>query len=164
MSYRLLTDEDVCIACKACEVHCKVWNRVPAGLKLGVLLGDGPRMGRAGTTTGGTPGTGDAGGSGTRPVMRTLYMPCQHCDDAPCLGACPTGAMRRRGDGIVYVESGVCTGCRACLLACPWQVPQFDAAAGKMRKCDFCRDRLDQGLLPACVTGCTTKALRFEKI
>ena len=143
MSYRLLTDEDLCIRCKACEVHCKVWNRVPAGLKLGVLLADGPRM------------------QDGRPALRTLYMPCQHCDDAPCLTACPTGAMRRRADGIVYVESGPCTGCRSCLLACPWQVPQWDASAGKMRKCDFCRERLDQGLQPACVTGCTTKALSF---
>lgn len=147
MSYQLLTDENACIACKACEVHCKVWNRVPAGLKLGVLICDGPhfRQGRE-----------------SKPAMRTLYMPCQHCDEAPCITACPTTAMRRREDGIVYVESTACTGCRACLLACPWQVPQFDAAAGKMRKCDFCRDRVDQGLLPACVTGCTTKALSFK--
>mgnify|MGYP001025298329 CR=1 FL=1 len=145
MSYRMITDERLCINCKACEVHCKVWNRVPVGLKLGVHLNVGPDM-RDG-----------------RPALHTLYMPCLHCDDAPCLAACPTGAMRRREDGIVYIETPLCTGCRACRMACPWQVPQYDAAQGKMRKCDLCRSRLDAGLQPACVTGCTTHALRLEK-
>lgn len=154
MSYQLLTDENACIACKACEVHCKVWNRVPVGLKLGVLICDGPRFSNRRDRREGLEG---------RPFMRTLYMPCQHCDEAPCIPACPTGAMRRRHDGIVYVETLACTGCKGCLLACPWQVPQYDAAMGKMRKCDYCRERLDEGLLPACVTGCTTKALSFVK-
>ena len=146
MKYRMTTDEATCINCKACEVHCKVWNRVPTGLKLGVHLHDGPAL-RNGKT-----------------VLRTQYMPCQQCDDAPCLTACPTGAMTRRGDGIVFVDTPRCTGCKACLLACPWKVPQYDARQIKMRKCDLCRERLDAGLLPACVTGCTTKALKLETI
>lgn len=145
MKYRMTTDEGACINCKACEVHCKVWNKVPVGLKLGVHLNDGPVQ-RNG-----------------RPVLRTQYMPCQQCDDAPCLTACPCGAMNRRGDGIVFVDTPRCTGCKSCLVACPWKVPQYDAAQGKMRKCDLCRERLDAGLLPACVTGCTTRALSLEK-
>lgn len=144
MRYRIRFDEQLCINCKACEVHCKVWNRMPTGLKLGVHLHHGPFM-REG-----------------KPVLRTVYMPCQQCDDAPCLSACPTGAMRRRADGIVYVDSPRCTGCRACVLACPWKVPQYDAASGRVRKCDLCRERLDAGLRPACVTGCVGGALEFE--
>lgn len=145
MSYDILTDSALCIGCKACEVHCKVRNKVPVGLKLGVHIQDGPHL-----------------RDGKR-LLRTLYMACGHCDPAPCLQACPTGAMRRRSDGIIYIEASQCTGCKACLLACPWRVPQYDAALGKMRKCDLCRDRIDAGLLPACVTGCTMGALRLEK-
>ena len=141
MSWQIITDEKACINCKACEIHCKVWNRVPVGLKLGVHLSQGPDV------------------CDGKPTLRVLYMPCQHCAEPPCLPVCPTGALRRRADGIVYIEESACTGCRACRMACPWQVPQYDAAAQKMRKCDLCRSRLDEGLLPACVTGCTTKAL-----
>lgn len=150
--YSIQTDEQLCIACKACEVHCKVYNKVPVGLKLGVLLQAGPCL---------DPQDGEDGQNGQKVRMRTLYMPCTHCDEAPCLKACPNGAMRRRKDGIVYIESGLCTACKACFLACPQQVPQFDPKQGKMRKCDLCRHRIDAGLKPACVTGCTMGALHF---
>lgn len=149
--YSIQTDEHLCIACKACEVHCKVYNKVPVGLKLGILLQVGPHLDNEPSKK----------HKGQKVRMRTLYMPCNHCDEAPCLKACPTGAMRRRTDGIVYIESGACTGCKGCLLACPWQVPQFDPKQGKMRKCDLCRHRIDAGLKPACVTGCTMGALHF---
>lgn len=141
--YAILTDEQLCISCKACEIHCKVYNKVPAGLKLGVHLQAGPQI-EHGTVR-----------------MRTYYMPCNHCDKAPCVTACPTGAMQQRTDGIVFIENNLCTGCKACLLACPWEVPQFDAQQGKMRKCDLCMQRIDVGKKPACVTGCTMGALRL---
>jgi Fe-S-cluster-containing dehydrogenase component len=48
-----------------------------------------------------------------------------------------------------------------CLEACPWSVPRFNEHTGKMIKCDFCVDRIDNGLEPACVTACTTHALKF---
>lgn len=141
--YAIVTDEQLCISCKACEVHCKVYHKVPAGLKLGVHLQAGPDMQQG------------------KVRMRTLYMPCCHCEDAPCLSACPTGAMRQRADGIVYIEESVCTGCQSCAMACPWKVPQFDAQRRIMRKCDLCRHRIDAGQQPACVTGCTMGALQL---
>lgn len=145
MSYTLATDAAMCIACKACEVHCKVWNRVPVGIKLGTHTHEGPSM-RAG-----------------KPVLRTRFVSCRHCDDALCIAACPNGAMRRREDGIVHIETRQCQGCQTCRTACPWQMPQYDSQLHTMRKCELCRERLDQGLLPACVTGCTTKALSLQK-
>ncbi|HHB76267.1 MAG TPA: 4Fe-4S ferredoxin, partial [Desulfobulbus sp.] len=44
---------------------------------------------------------------------------------------------------------------------CPWGVPQLNQEKNKMVKCDFCVDRVDNGLKPVCVTKCTTQALRF---
>ena len=57
----------------------------------------------------------------------------------------------------------LCIGCKACILACPWAVPQWDETTGKAIKCDYCMDRVDQGLDPACVSGCTAHALSFTR-
>jgi Fe-S-cluster-containing dehydrogenase component len=89
-------------------------------------------------------------------------MPCFHCENPWCVSACPTGAMQQRSsDGIVFVDKSLCIGCKACITACPWGAPQWDKEHGKVIKCDFCKDRVDSGLEPACVTGCTTAALKW---
>lgn len=142
--YYIKLNQDRCISCKACEVHCKVKNRVPNGARLGQHISVGPIS------------------KGGLPRIMNLFMPCYHCEHPWCVSACPTGAMtRREPDGIVYVQSELCVGCKACIIACPWNVPQWDDATGRAIKCDFCRDRIDVGLLPACVTGCTSHALSF---
>jgi Fe-S-cluster-containing dehydrogenase component len=70
---------------------------------------------------------------------------------------------KRERDGIVYVASEECIGCKLCTYACPWGVPQWDPENAKVVKCDFCMDRIDQGLRPACATKCITNCLFFEK-
>ena len=83
-----------------------------------------------------------------------------HCEDAPCLLACPTGAIRREaGAQVVGVDAGLCIGCHSCSIACPFGVPRF-GTDGKMQKCDLCNERLKCGLEPACVRVCPTRALR----
>lgn len=141
--YLIKTNSDRCITCKACEVHCKQKNRVPVGAKLGQLVTVGP-IKRAG-----------------KPKVLNLFMPCFHCEQPWCVAACPTNAMVRRDDGIVYVDGELCVGCKACIIACPWDIPQWDEERGKVIKCDLCMDRIDEGLEPACVTACTTHALEF---
>jgi len=92
-------------------------------------------------------------------------MPCFHCENAWCEAACPTGAMKKRSkDGIVYVDSALCVGCKSCISACPWGAPQWNPETGKAVKCDYCADRIDAGLKPACVTICTTHCLHFGKV
>lgn len=145
-SYFIKIDQNRCISCKACEVHCKAKNRVPAGAKFGQLISIGPVKKK------------------DQPRYLTLFMPCFHCEDPWCVSACPTGAMTKRDkDGIVFVNQELCVGCKACIMACPWKVPQWDEVNGRAIKCDYCRDRIDEGLKPACVTGCTTHALSFIK-
>jgi Fe-S-cluster-containing dehydrogenase component len=55
-------------------------------------------------------------------------------------------------------------GCKTCVSACPWGAPQWDADRGKVVKCDYCMDRIDEGLEPACVTKCVTKCLHFGRV
>jgi Fe-S-cluster-containing dehydrogenase component len=101
---------------------------------------------------------------GSVPKMDFIFMPCFHCDRPWCVAACPTGAMQKRAkDGIVFVDHELCVGCKACMRACPWGAPQWDPEKGKVVKCDYCMDRVDQGLEPACVAKCVTKCLHFGK-
>jgi molybdopterin-containing oxidoreductase family iron-sulfur binding subunit len=106
-----------------------------------------------------------------------------HCQEPPCLEVCPTGATQKREDGIVFIDADRCVGCRACMVACPYQsryfndqvrgyfpgqglTPYEEWAYAKhppdvVEKCDFCRDRLAQGKEPACVANCMTRARYF---
>ncbi len=87
-----------------------------------------------------------------------------HCGDAPCIKICPTGALaQREEDGVVDLNRDLCIGCHSCLLACPFGTPRF-SEDGLMAKCDLCHTRIDQGLEPACVHTCTTKALGYSTV
>ena len=50
----------------------------------------------------------------------SLPVMCQHCESAPCVDVCPTGASMKRPDGIVLVDRHRCIGCRYCMMACPY--------------------------------------------
>jgi Fe-S-cluster-containing dehydrogenase component len=142
--YILRQDEANCIGCHACEVHCKTNKGLGPGPMPSKIVEVGP--------------VAVAG----RPRMRFVFMPCYHCEEAWCVNACPTHAMQRREkDGIVFVESSLCVGCKTCIAACPWGAPQWDPETRKVVKCDYCMDRVDEGLEPACVTKCVTGCLSF---
>ncbi len=79
--------------------------------------------------------------------------------DRPGTSRWPSGAYQHRDDGIVVLDGERCLGCRYCEMACPFGAPVFDEEAGIMRKCDFCCERIDRGLSPACVTACPVGAL-----
>ena len=144
--YMLRHDEANCIGCQACEVHCKTNKDLGAGPAPCKIISVGPI---------------DVGGL---PRMRHVFMPCFHCEEPWCVKACPTGAMQQREkDGIVFVQSALCVGCKSCIAACPWGVPQWDPATNKVVKCDYCMDRVDAGLQPACVTKCVTGCLSFGR-
>lgn len=144
--YYLLQDSEMCIGCSACQVHCKS-NKG---------LGPGPNLCRNMAS--------DFIAQGGMPRVRFVFMPCFHCEHPWCVAVCPTGAMVKRAeDGLVVVQTKLCVGCQACVEACPWQVPQWDDSARKVVKCDYCRERVEQGQDPACVTGCTSHALSFQR-
>ena len=103
---------------------------------------------------------------------------CNHCDDPPCTKYCPTRATWRREDGIVMMDFHRCIGCRYCMAGCPYGSRSFNwkdprpfikkiniefptRTKGVVEKCNFCEERLSQGLLPACVEACKEKALVF---
>jgi len=122
------------------------------------------------------------------PVKNKFYMgvQCFHCENAPCIKACPTKATWREPDGIVVIDYDWCIGCRYCLAACPywgrrfnWGDPEVPTdeinrnqhylgnrmrMRGVMEKCTFCIQRTRKGKLPACADACPTGSRVFGNL
>ena len=163
MHWGMVIDLKLCIGCNTCVVVCKMRNGTPKGIFWNRVLEEEV---------------------GTFPTARRIFWPvrCMHCEEPACVDACPTGASYQRVDNLVVVDGEKCVGCRACILACPYDVrtlwegdggyfkdgltPFEEQAyvkhvAGSVQKCDFCSSRIDEGLKPSCAEGCLTKAIIF---
>jgi len=137
-----LIDLDRCTGCKSCEISCKMEHELPAGpIRPIRVMEFGPEK------------------IGEKLRYDFVPMNCFHCGNAPCIESCPTGAMQKRDDGIVFVDKETCIGCKQCIKACPFGAPQYDPASGKVDKCDLCMHRIDAELVPACVSKCPTNAI-----
>ena len=102
---------------------------------------------------------------GTVPKVKVHYLPvlCMHCDNAPCIAACPaSGALYKRDDGLVIIDPEKCNGCRKCLDVCPYNVIYFNEQLNIAQKCTGCAHLLDSGWKePRCADSCPTLALKF---
>jgi tetrathionate reductase subunit B len=101
---------------------------------------------------------------GTIPKVKLHYIPrlCNHCDNAPCIAACSDQAITRRPDGLILIEPDKCTGCKACLEACPYSAIYFNDALNLAQKCTGCAHLLDNGYAtPRCVEVCPTDAMTY---
>ena len=94
-----------------------------------------------------------------------LPVVCRHCENPTCVAACPREAMTKDEDGTVRRNASRCTGCRSCVLACPFGVLSqgMKLPVFALGKCDMCSSRVEKGLEPACVATCPTGAIRFEE-
>lgn len=129
---RVVIDLDRCIECKSCSAACFYGHR---GMP-GVEYGEAPQA--------------------TAPAV------CRHCEDPPCVAACPFEALRREESGAVVRSLVLCRGCGSCILACPFGVLDSDLTRDQVAKCDLCEDLVSAGGVPRCVMACSTGALRFE--
>ena len=101
MTYGMLIDLKKCIGCHACAVACKEAHGTP------------PKVTRAHV---------EIEYVGEYPDVRMTAYPmlCMHCENAPCVEVCPTGASFKREDGIVAINKDECIGCKSCMSACPY--------------------------------------------
>lgn len=106
MRWGMVIDLKKCVGCYSCTVACKEEHYVPPGVFFNKVLI---------THIGKYPAV-------TKEILPVL---CNHCKDSPCVKACPTGASIQREDGIVYVDSDKCMGCRYCVVVCPYQQRTF---------------------------------------
>lgn len=90
-----------------------------------------------------------------RLVMFYLPRICNHCLNASCVAACPSGAIYKRGeDGIVLINQEKCRAWRMCVTACPYKKTYYNWSTGKSEKCVLCYPRLEAGEVPACMHSC----------
>ncbi|TAG26705.1 MAG: 4Fe-4S dicluster domain-containing protein, partial [Rhodobacterales bacterium] len=159
----LVIDLDTCVGCQACVTACKGWNDQGAGLSDQDPYGADPsgtflnRVHSYQVTIPDAP-----------PQIVNFPRSCLHCEDAPCVTVCPTGASYKRvEDGIVLVNPDSCIGCGLCAWACPYGAREMDADQGVMKKCTLCVDRIYNETLPeedrepTCVRTCPTNARHF---
>jgi molybdopterin-containing oxidoreductase family iron-sulfur binding subunit len=162
----MVIDLKRCIGCYACQLSCKAEHGTPRGVFFARVLKQE---------------------EGQYPTVSQTFLPvlCNHCEDPPCVEVCPTGAsFVWEDDGTVDIDHDKCVGCRTCMLACPYSNRYFNDHAGGyyqgqggetayetarsdrhqsgvVMKCNFCRDRVKDGKLPACVANCPTIARTF---
>jgi sulfite dehydrogenase (quinone) subunit SoeB len=185
----LVIDLDTCVGCHACAVACKEWNAggMAAPLTDENPYGDDPHgvwfnrvhsytvnspvalQDRVSTLSSLSPNPSPTGGGEQAPEM-TLHFPrsCLHCEQAPCVTVCPTGASYKRAeDGIVLIDEDKCIGCKLCSWACPYGAREYSQVEGVMKKCTLCVDRIynehipEESRQPACVQACPTRARHF---
>ena len=163
--YVMAVDAAHCVGCQTCTVACQMHNALRPGVAW--LKVDAIERGRW-------------------PDGDRIHLPhaCLHCDDAPCVRVCPTGASRQRPDGTVLVDYATCIGCGVCITACPYgartintdkawffgsaePAPYENAPADRLgvaEKCTFCIERVERGLEPACVAACPVEVRAFGDV
>ena len=144
--YSFEVDLDRCSGCKACVTACHSLNGLEAGetwRSVGLLHG----------------------GSPAEAMQKTVTTTCHHCLEPACMHGCPVGAYEKDPlTGIVHHLDDQCIGCQYCVFTCPYEVPQYSAKLGIVRKCDMCAGRLAAGEAPACVQACPNEAIAIRVI
>ena len=141
--YAMAVDIETCVGCTACVLACKTENNVAEGFARDWI-----------TTQ----------VSGTFPDLQMTIQSerCNHCEDAPCVTVCPTGASYIGPGGIVLVDHAKCTGCKACIVACPYDARFIDPDKGAVDKCTFCIHRIENGIpTTSCQEICPTESIYF---
>lgn len=150
--YRFDVDLDKCFGCKSCVSACHHQNGLDeeeTWRSVGLLVGDGAA----------------AASPAGENVWQHLTTACHHCLEPACLIGCPTNAYEKDPTtGIVWHLDDQCFGCQYCVMTCPYQVPQYNAEKGIVRKCDMCRDRLAADEAPACVQSCPSQAIQITRV
>ncbi|MBD3255656.1 MAG: 4Fe-4S dicluster domain-containing protein [Candidatus Lokiarchaeota archaeon] len=140
-------DQERCIGCDTCTVACRLEHDSPQGFikvqsqikgQKDVPLGDFPDL-----------------------TLNFTPKLCNHCENPPCLEACPVSAIVKREDGIVLIDDELCEGCQSCVEACPYKVIIFNVDINVAQKCNLCAHRIDKGLDPFCVLCCEGQAIYF---
>lgn len=151
--YGLVFDLKRCIGCYTCVIACKMENDLEELHSGWIKI----------FTNGGKEADIPVG---KYPDLTLSWQPvtCMHCQDPPCLKACPTEAIYKRSDGIVLINKDKCTGCGLCLPACPYGVIRLNGKKNLAGKCTLCSPRIDKGLIPLCVKECICGAIHFGDI
>jgi Fe-S-cluster-containing dehydrogenase component len=144
MRYAMAIDTKKCVGCSDCVVACQTENNVPVGYCRDWI---------SETVEGTYPDL----------AIEIRSERCNHCENAPCVRCCPTGASQIVEGGIVITVADDCIGCGACIESCPYDA-RYTHPDGYVDKCTFCLHRVKEGQSPACVAVCPTKCMYFGDV
>jgi len=147
----VVADTALCVGCGRCELACTEFNDGKASTALSRIKVDrNLNFGPAGI-----PAWREREGNwGDGLIVQDLCKQCPH--PVPCANACPEGAIVADPAGRTrVVDLEKCTGCKACLKACPWEMLSFDPETQKAIKCHLCGGR------PKCVEACPAGSLSY---
>jgi len=142
---KIYAREEYCLGCRLCEIHClvkhskskqiiKAFRRERDTVVPAVQVEECGRV--------------------------SFALQCRHCEDARCIEACITGAMRRDpGTGAVLCDEDRCVGCWSCIMVCPAGAIRRGRARKVASKCDLCMGEVE----PVCVAHCPNEALVYEE-
>ena len=99
----MVIDLQHCTGCGGCALACKSENNVQRGNKWAKVKT---------TTKGKYPNVG----------YEAIPTLCNHCENAPCVKGCPTGAMHKGYGNITMHSPKKCIGCSTCMAMCPYDV------------------------------------------
>ena len=160
MSKAFFIDTTLCTACRGCQVACKQWHDLPA---------------EATVNQGSFQNPPDLSFDTYKVVrmkeevidgkLNWLFFPdqCRHCIDPPCRDALgdPTAIYKEEGTGaVIFTANTENYDPEEIREYCPYSIPRA-SSEGTLAKCDMCLDRVQNGLLPACVATCPTGAMNF---
>ncbi len=105
---------------------------------------------------------------GARPHVKVTYQPtmCNHCENAPCIGAAPE-AVYRREDGLIVIDPEKAKGNKKLVDSCPYGAIYWNAELEIPQKCTGCAHLLDGGhplSTPRCVDNCHVGAIEFGEM
>jgi len=143
---RIYVNEEYCIACRLCEIHCLTQHSRSRKI-IKAFKEEDPRA------------TARLLIEEEGPL--SFAMPCRHCIEPVCAEACLTGAMHRNEDtGAILCDEDKCVGCWTCVMVCPFGVIKRNVIGRKaVSKCDLCYDKET----PVCVANCPNEALVYEE-
>lgn len=153
-----------CTACRGCQVACKQWKKLPAEVTKNWGSHQNPKD--LGFNTLKLVRFSEVVEDGQ--LRKWYFFPdqCRHCVHPPCKMVGDMYDDRAilqdpRTGAVIFTDFTKNLDAEEIRMACPYDIPRRDADSLIQSKCDMCLDRVQNGLLPACVLSCPTGTMSF---
>ena len=156
-------DQSRCIACRACQIACKQWKKLPGTETVNRGSYQNPPQVDRHTLKTVHFSEVVIGGE-----FHWLFFPeqCRHCVTPPCKLAADAylpGAIQQDPEtgAVLYTEDTKKLNYETIRQACPYDIPRILPETGVLTKCNMCIDRVQNGMEPACVKTCPGHVMFF---
>lgn len=163
MGKMMFVDLTRCTACRGCQIACKMWKDLPA---------------EETRNTGSHQNPPDLSFNTLKIIrfteetidgkFRWLFFAdaCRHCIDPPCMGQANLDDenavyLDEATGAVVFTDKIANTDREGVRAACPYDIPRADPNGKGLSKCDFCIDRISNGMKPSCVHSCPTGCMNY---